>query len=71
MLLDGHHRYKAWKILNKGGSIPSKIKDFETPLKERRFVIESNLTRRHLEVFQRAALALELKKIEADESKFR
>jgi 16S rRNA G966 N2-methylase RsmD len=71
VLLDGHHRYRIWTELKKEGGIPSRIKDFETPLNERRFVIESNLRRRHLEPYQKAALGRELEKIEIEEAKLR
>jgi len=47
------------------------VKSFEVPLLEKRFVIESNLTRRHLTTFQRIEMALPLIELERELAKKR
>jgi len=62
IILDGHHRFK---ICNELGIQPKyEVKFFKNPLLEKKFVIESNLKRRHLNKFQRAKLILPLLEIE-------
>jgi ParB-like chromosome segregation protein Spo0J len=67
IILDGHHRFSVCKELGIEPKI--EIKTFDTIYNEKRFVIYANTTRRHLLHHQKAALALELKKIEDDEAK--
>lgn len=70
VILDGHHRYNICRQL---GITPH----FETvrfegnKLSEKQFVIETNLRRRHLCDLDKAALALELEKVEAEWAKQR
>ena len=72
IILDGHHRYKAFTTLGKdANTIPTRIKDFTDPLDERKFVIECNLRRRHLQIHERAMLTNELLKIEQEKAKQR
>jgi ParB-like chromosome segregation protein Spo0J len=68
-ILDGHHRFRGCQELD----IPSKyeIKKFENKFAEKRFVIESNLKRRHLEIHERGALATELQRVEEEAAKDR
>lgn len=61
IILDGHHRYRACQEL--GIECIYVIKDFESELVEKLFVIDSNLKRRHLNSFQKAELALKSKPI--------
>jgi len=61
-ILDGHTRYKACKELGIEPTI--KVKHFESKEDEMEFVIETNLSRRHLKPFQKAELALKLIEIE-------
>jgi ParB-like chromosome segregation protein Spo0J len=68
-ILDGHHRFRACQELSIEPKI--EIKKFDNPLDEKRFVIESNLKRRHLEIHERAALATELQRIEKEAAKDR
>jgi len=57
-ILDGHTRYKACKELGIEPNI--KVKHFESKEDEMEFVIETNLSRRHLTTMQKAELALKL-----------
>ena len=69
VILDGHNRYRACKEL---GITPKlEIKEFPNALLEKKFVIESNLKRRHLNKFQRAKLILPLLEIEKELAKER
>ncbi|KER05579.1 MT-A70 family protein [Marine Group I thaumarchaeote SCGC AAA799-E16] len=62
VILDGHHRYR---ICNELSITPKTItKTFQNKLLEEKFVIESNLLRRHLNDFQRAELGIPLLSIE-------
>lgn len=54
VILDGHHRYQACREL--GLSPRYEFKSFTDGLLEKRFVIISNLKRRHLEAWQRFQL---------------
>jgi ParB-like chromosome segregation protein Spo0J len=61
-ILDGHSRWKACQELGIQPII--KVKHFESKEEEMRFVIETNLNRRHLNAFQKAELALKLIELE-------
>lgn len=61
-VLDGHHRFRA---CNELGIEPDfEIRKFDDKLLEKKFVIESNLRRRHLNNFQLVELAVSLLEIE-------
>ena len=61
-VLDGHHRFRA---CNELGIEPDfEIRKFDDKLLEKKFVIESNLRRRHLNNFQLVELAVPLLEIE-------
>ena len=68
-ILDGHHRQKACNELGIEPKVV--IKKFDNPIQEKRFVIESNLKRRHLQIHERARLATELQKLEEEEARER
>lgn len=68
-ILDGHHRYRACQEVEK--SIKYVVREFENELLEKKFVIECNLKRRHLNDYQKGILAKELLKIEEGEAKLR
>jgi ParB-like chromosome segregation protein Spo0J len=61
-VLDGHHRYRACTEL--GIEPDFEVKRFEDKLLEKKFVIEANLRRRHLNNFQLVELAVPLLEIE-------
>jgi hypothetical protein len=61
-VLDGHHRFRA--CLELGIEPDFEIKHFEDKLLEKKFVIEANLRRRHLNNFQLVELAVPLLEIE-------
>ncbi len=61
-VLDGHHRYRA--CIELGLEPDFEIRKFDDKLIEKRFVIESNLRRRHLNNFQIVELAVPLLEIE-------
>ena len=61
-VLDGHHRYRACVELNIEPDF--EVKKFENKLLEKKFVIEANLRRRHLNNFQLVELAVPLLEIE-------
>jgi hypothetical protein len=62
VILDGYHRYRICREL---GIIPNiEVKTFGNKLQEKKFVIEANLRRRHLNDFQKAELAYSLLEIE-------
>jgi hypothetical protein len=61
-VLDGHHRFRACTEL--GFEPDFEIRKFDDKLLEKRFVIESNLRRRHLNNFQLIELAVPLHEIE-------
>jgi 16S rRNA G966 N2-methylase RsmD len=69
VVLDGHNRYRACKEL----AIPVQysIKEFDDPFEEKKFVIEVNLTRRHINDFKRAEIGYTLERIEAEKAKGR
>jgi uncharacterized protein (DUF1015 family) len=62
VVLDGHHRLRACKEL--GISISYETRDFtDKPLEELKFVVSSNLNRRHLDEFQKAHVAIKYDKL--------
>lgn len=61
-VLDGHHRFKACTEL--GIEPDFEVRKFEDKLFEKKFVIEANLRRRHLNNFQLVELAVPLLEIE-------
>ena len=61
-VLDGHHRYRACVEL--GLEPDFEVRKFEDKLVEKKFVIEANLRRRHLNNFQLVELAVPLLEIE-------
>jgi len=61
-VLDGHHRYRACYEL--GIEPDFEVRKFENKLLEKKFVIEANLRRRHLNNFQLVELAVPLLEIE-------
>ncbi len=61
-VLDGHHRYRACTEL--GLEPDFEVRKFEDKLVEKKFVIEANLRRRHLNNFQLVELAVPLLEIE-------
>jgi len=67
VILDGHHRYK---ICNKlGVTIKHVDRVFENKLLEKKFVIETNLKRRHLNDFQKSELGMQLQTINEEIAK--
>ena len=63
-ILDGHNRFKICNELDIKPRFEEK--NFENPLLEKRFVIEANLKRRHLTIFQKVEMALPLLEIEKE-----
>lgn len=61
-VLDGHHRYRA--CMDLGLEPDFEVKKFDDKLLEKKFVIEANLRRRHLNNFQLVELAVPLMEIE-------
>ena len=61
-VLDGHHRFRACSDL--GIEPDFEVRKFEDKLLEKKFVIEANLRRRHLNNFQLVELAVPLLEIE-------
>jgi len=61
-VLDGHHRFRACTEL--GIEPDFEVRRFEDKLLEKKFVIEANLRRRHLNNFQLVELAVPLLEIE-------
>ena len=61
-VLDGHHRYRA--CLELGIEPDFEVRKFDDKLLEKKFVIEANLRRRHLNNFQLVELAVPLLEIE-------
>jgi ParB-like chromosome segregation protein Spo0J len=61
-VLDGHHRYRACTEL--GIEPDFEVRKFDDKLLEKKFVIETNLRRRHLNNFQLIELAVPLLEIE-------
>jgi ParB-like chromosome segregation protein Spo0J/tRNA1(Val) A37 N6-methylase TrmN6 len=69
VIIDGHHRYKICQELGIDPRVL--VRAFEDELEEKEIVIEVNARRRHLTDFQKAELAYELEKIEAEKAKKR
>jgi len=69
VILDGHTRFRACKEL--GIQTKHAERTFENKLLEKKFVIESNLKRRHLNDFQKAELAIPLLVIQQELAKQR
>ncbi len=69
VVLDGHHRYRACVELDIEPDF--EVKQFEDKLLEKKFVIEANLRRRHLNNFQLVELAVPLLEIEKSLAKQR
>lgn len=69
VVLDGHNRFKICQEL--GIEPRTVVKDFINKLLEKKFVIECNLKRRHLNDFQKAELAIPLLEIERELAKER
>ena len=61
-VLDGHHRYRACLELSIEPDF--EVRKFDDKLLEKKFVIEANLRRRHLNNFQLVELAVPLLEIE-------
>ena len=61
-VLDGHHRFRA--CIELGIEPDFEVRRFEDKLLEKKFVIETNLRRRHLNNFQLVELAVPLLEIE-------
>ena len=61
-VLDGHHRFRA--CIELGVEPDFEVRKFEDKLLEKKFVIEANLRRRHLNNFQLVELAIPLLEIE-------
>ena len=61
-VLDGHHRFRACTEL--GVEPDFEVRKFDDKLLEKKFVIEANLRRRHLNNFQLVELAVPLLEIE-------
>lgn len=61
IILDGHHRWRICRELSIKPEIT--MKDFESSLFEKLFVIDCNLKRRHLNSYQKGVLTLKKKPI--------
>jgi len=68
-ILDGHNRYRACKELQIEPTIETKT--FHEKLEEKRFVIEINLKRRHLNDYQKAEMGMILLEVEKELAKQR
>jgi ParB-like chromosome segregation protein Spo0J len=69
VILDGHNRFKACQEL--GVQMRLAVREFDSELWERKFVIETNLKRRQLNDFQKAELGVLLLPIEQELAKQR
>ena len=70
VLLDGHSRYaKAQKYNIK--QVPFKVREYDSYILEKQYVIECNLNRRHLTNYQKIELAIPLLEIEKELAKDR
>ena len=68
-VLDGHHRFRA--CIELGIEPDFEVRKFDDKLLEKKFVIEANLRRRHLNNFQLVELAVPLLEIEKELAKKR
>jgi ParB-like chromosome segregation protein Spo0J len=68
-VLDGHHRFRACIELDLEPDF--EVRKFDDKLLEKKFVIEANLRRRHLNSFQLVELAVPLLEIEKELAKKR
>ena len=68
-ILDGHHRVRA--CIELGIEPDFEVRKFEDKLLEKKFVIETNLRRRHLNNFQLVELGVPLLEIEKELAKKR
>jgi len=64
IILDGHNRFLICNEL--GVPFQTVVREFIDKLEEKRFVIEVNLKRRHLNDFQKAELGMVLLEVEAE-----
>ena len=69
VILDGHHRYKTCHELGIKPSVL--VKQFENRPQEKKFIVEVNRSRRHLNEFQRIELQIKLESIESEIAKER
>ena len=69
VILDGHQRNKVCRELGIKPTII--VRQFENRLQEKKFTIEVNLNRRHLNEFQRIELQIKLESIESEIAKER
>jgi ParB-like chromosome segregation protein Spo0J len=69
ILLDGHYRLKACTEL--GIKFEYQVMKFTDPLKEKKFVIETNLIRRQLNEFQRVECGLPLEEMQKEKARQR
>jgi ParB-like chromosome segregation protein Spo0J len=69
IVLDGHHRFRACKEL--GIPLQFQTKVFKDSLEEKEFVIDVNLNRRQLNVFEKVELGYSLENIEKERAKRR
>ena len=69
VILDGHQRNKACRELGIKPSVL--VRQFESRLQEKKFIIEVNRSRRHLNEFQRIELQIKLESIESEIAKER
>ncbi len=67
VILDGHNRYDICQEL--GITTKHAVREFENKLLEKKFVIECNLHRRHLNDFQKSELGIPLQKINEEIAK--
>ena len=70
VILDGHTRYEIAKELGIE-EVPVEVKEFDNELDEKLFVIDANLSRRHLNIAQKAELGLKRLEIERERAKER
>lgn len=70
-ILDGHTRYEICLELGIESSIPVEIKNLPDENAERKFVVMTNLARRHLNKFQKVELSWPLFEIEKQRAKER
>lgn len=69
VILDGHHRFQICKELNIKPRF--EVKRFDDPLDEKEFVIEINVKRRQLNIFQKGQEAYKLEDIEKERARQR